>query len=103
MANWQKNLKPAAVKKKYTCPRQAERQRGREREAERPQWGNSLRGSQIFNMCSKRAQPTKGGTQIMIAFFFFSTTRKIEDVVKPETERERERRRKRMRQRVCEV
>lgn len=39
----------------------------------------------------------------MIAFFFFSTTRKIEDVVKPETERERERRRKRMRQRVCEV
>lgn len=82
MANWQKNLKPAAVKKKYTCPRQA----AREGETERPQWGNSLRGSQIFNMCSKRAQPTKGGTQIMIAFFFFSTTRKIEDVVKPERE-----------------
>lgn len=27
----------------------------------------------------------------MIAFFFFSTTRKIEDVVKPERERDRQR------------
>lgn len=109
VANWQKNLKPAAVKKKYTCPRQAERgrQTKRERERQRDRNGATRLEAVKFSTCVASGHNLqKAAHKLWLRSFFLTQLEKLRMWLsqrQKERERNREGERKRMRQRVCEV